>query len=337
MGVGLLAAGAPARGAEGASGPEDARSLVKNRKWAEAAIVFKDLLKKEPGQTSIAIELSESLVYAGRREEALGVLSDAISRERGANREILIRRLRVLSRVFVASASFQTYQDGLNLAATRKYRPAREKFERALMDEPANIEILVAIGQCLVLESDFDSAAERLKLARRLNGYEPEVRLWLGRAMAQRGELDEAIGDLKIAAAGLPRSELAPVWLGEALFSIGQRPAAIATLEADVRDHPFHLQSLMTLAQLRIQTVASVAGAAAPVSSRDRQPVMEARKDLQLAQSRLTGYGSAEAGVAPESELSLWIRPAPEDLKTEIDKLFKRVEGRLEELSNKES
>ncbi|HUP58118.1 MAG TPA: tetratricopeptide repeat protein [Bdellovibrionota bacterium] len=311
----------PSLDAVAASDYQEARELLAKRKWAEAAIILKSVLRKDPDYSPAAIQLAEALYHSNRREEGLSVLSQAASRERGPRRAALQRRLGVLSRSFLTTAGFQQYQDGLNLMLTRKYRAARERFERVLGDEPANVEVLVRVGESLVLENDWDSAAERLRLARKLNPHQPEIRLWLGRALHQRGELAEAVEELKAARAELPGSELAPLWLAEAYVSLGRRDDAVAVLEDDLGKQPLHVQALLLLAQFRV---------GAPQSG--RKTLMEARRALQLAESRLADY-LAPASSRIEGELGIDLRRPGEELKNEIKTLFQRIDGRLEELN----
>ena len=329
---------------------------MKARKWADAAVLLQALRRREPEQTGLAIELADALVHSGRREDALSVLSDAAAREHGPRREALMRRTRVLSRLFLSNTNFQIYQDGLNLAGQGKYRAAKERFEHSLAEEPANAEVLLRVGQCQVLDGDFDSAAERLKLARKLNPFEPEIHLWLGRALQQRGEIDEALEELKSASLSLAGSEIAPVWYAEALFTAGQRGAAYEALEDDLERRPLHLESLLALAELRLDAAAddeaarrssqaATSGGAAPppdsakVRARAHESAIEARKDLQLALSRLPQYDGDAVAPAPmeEAELGLSKRPAVDELKVRIDTLLKRVETRLDELSETDS
>ena len=121
----------------------------------------------------------------------------------------------------------------------RKYRAARDKFEKSLEQEPANVESLIRLGQCLVLEGDYDSASERgLRLARRLNPYEPEVQLWLGPTSHQRGELGEALEQLRTAYQDQPTSEVASIWLAETLVALGSRDQALQLLKDNVKQRP---------------------------------------------------------------------------------------------------
>lgn len=298
----------------------DAKALLAQHKWEEAAIVLRSVLKKNAGFFPGAIELARALVYLGRREEALTLLSQAISRQApGIRKTALISRVGVVSRMFLSQKTFQVYQDGLNLLAQTKYRAARERFEKALETEPDNLEILTRIGECLVLEGDFDSAAERLRLAKRLNPYEPEISLWLGRALHQRGELGQALDELRVASEGLNGSERAPVWYAQALLSAGNRKGAIQELEADAEERPFHLTSIVTLARIRTE------------SARDNlETLWTARKELQVALSRLPQYETGEARRS-ESELGVELRQSAASLKTEITSLLGQLDGRLKD------
>lgn len=316
----------------------EARNLIENHKWAEAAIVLRSEITQNPGSLPIALDLARTLVLSGRREDALTVLEQRLNRERSAKiRTALIRRIRILAQVFLTSSDFQLHQDGVNLMMVRKYRTAREKFDKAIEQEPSNVDNLIRVGQCMVLAGDYDSAAERLRLARRLDPYEPEVRLWLGRALHQRGEINEAMEELKAAYDEQPGSEIAAIWYAEALVSLGQRDQALRVLENDVQRKPDNVGSLVALARLRLTNS----------SPRDSQAAWASRRDLQLALSRLPAYLDAASSsalpmpaapsdspsvIAASSDLSLDQRRPEEDLKREIDKLMATAEARISQL-----
>ncbi len=296
----------------------EARRLIDQKKWVEAAIVLRSVLKRSPDFTLASLQLSMALAQSGRREEALTLLQAMAGREKAARKGRIERRVRALSRTFMTNANFQLYQDGLNLMLSRKYRNAREKLERALELEPDNVEILTRLGQCLLLDGDHDSAAERLRIARRLNPFEPQVRLWLGRALYLRGEVPESLIELRAAADQLPSSELSPVWLAEALFYANQKQAAIELLEKDVRNEPYHLVALLTLARLQTQL---------PV--RGNEAFWSARKNLQVALSRIGKYDSLS--LPPfETDLGLDLRKSSEELRADIQKIFQIVDSRTE-------
>lgn len=326
--VGLLALsdslflGASAAHAEDSveSDYERARAALARRDWEQSAELLRRILKNTRGVPELVLELAKSLLYSGRREEALNALRDAATRERGQSRVDLLKKADLYSRIFLTNDAYQTYQNGLNLLVMRRHKDARERFEAARRLEPNHIEVLIRAGQGYLLEGDFVTAIERLEQARKLNPNEPEARLWLGRALHQRGRLTEALDELRaVTTVQRPLSELAALWFAEALVDAGEKTAAIQFLEKDVKGEPFHLQPLVMLAKLRYQAV-----------GRDPAALMGVRKDLQIALSRAEQYASSEGVRLSRSDgpLTVDLRD-PVALKTEIQSLFQRVEGRL--------
>ena len=300
---------------------EEAKQLLGKQKWEEAAIAFGSFMKRNPGFFPGSLGLSSALVHAGRREEALTLLTRLARLEkRAAIRDSLVRKTRAISRTFLTQATFQIHQDGLALMAGQKYRSAREKLAKAVEVEPDNVEILTRLGQCLLLDKDYDSAAERLRLARRLNPYEPQIGLWLGRALYHRGEIEEALQEFRVVMPELTGiSELAPIWYADSLFILGQKISALKVLEDDARVSPQHVQTLIELARMQIQT-----------AGREKENFWNARKNLQLALSRIEQYSALDAANI-EGELGLMQKKPPEDLRAEIQRLFEQVDARLED------
>jgi Flp pilus assembly protein TadD len=316
----------------------EAKQLMSDRKWVEAVVLLRSALKKSPHSAQLEMDLTKALAYSGRREEALAVLSQIINRKGGASSKELVQRARVLSRFFLTNTTFQIHQDGVNLVLIGKYRAAREKFEKAIEGDPANVETLTRLGQCLVLDGDMDSAAERLRTARRLNPYEPEIHLWLGHALHERGEMRDALVELKSAYQDMPSSELAAIWYADALYASGQKQAAIQVIEDDSRRHPNHVAALILLSRFRLLSA----------SMSDSRVAWQARKELQLALSRLPLYVTSAADamavpthlvtnsvasartIDPMGDLGLDLRRPESELKRDIEKLMEEVENRIE-------
>ena len=299
----------------------EGQKLLAERKWAEAVIAFRSVLNGNPDFGPATFGLARALVFSGRREEALGILIRASEKEKKSRRQAFAQRADVFSRIFLTNATFQIFQEGVNYLTSGKYRLARERFARALDQEPDNVEVLVRMGQALVLDRDHDSAAERLRLARRLNPVEPMIRVWLGRALHQRGENREAVSELRLAVAGLPESEPAVVWLAEAMVSGGQRPGALRLLEDHVKKRPYHLHALVELGRLRFL-----------FSGRDKEAVWAARKDLQVALSRFDQEAPAELSTAlVEHGLGLPATLWQTDLKADTLKLMQQIDGKVAE------
>lgn len=267
----------------------EARTLILDQKWSEALVILKSLSVDTRLHPDVAIELSRTLTYLGRREEALKVLIEAAERQGPKDREsraLLMRRIRVLSTLFLQSKTFELYQEGQRLLAGGKLKQAQTQFEKALESEPDHIEILKALGQTLFEEGDFDSSAEKLRLARNLNPYDGDARLWLGKALLGRSEIQSAIDELKTASPlFVEKPEALAIAMADAHDHLNQPQEAMKILLRDVKDNPKHLRSLLALVQLRIKYF-----------SAQKEMLWEARKELQLALSRFPEvYGSNEA------------------------------------------
>lgn len=267
----------------------EARTLILDQKWSEALVILKSLSSEMRLHPDVAVELSRTLTYLGRREEALKVLIEAVEKQGPKDREsreLLMRRIRVLSTLFLQSRTFELYQEGERLLASSKLKQAQAQFEKALESEPDHIEILKALGQTLFESGDFDSAAEKLRFARNLNPYDPDVRLWLGKALLGRSEIQAAIEELRLASLQYSeRPEPLAIAMAEAQDQLNQPNEAMKVLSRDVKENPKHLHALLALVRLRLKYF-----------SNQKEMLWEARKELQLALSRLPEvYGSGEA------------------------------------------
>lgn len=303
----------------------EARALLEQQKWAEAAIVLRNLVRRRPDFQPAWLSLARALAYSGRREEALSAYAQGVSRTPERERKPLVRRVRTLSRVFLTHATLQLHQDGVNLLVMRKFRAAADKLDRALSQEPDNVEILTRLGQAQFLDGDADSASERLRLARKLNPHEPQIRLWLGRALHQRGELNEAADELRIALTELPRAPLAALWYAEALQSLGHRKAALQVLDRDVLENPGdRMLSKISLARLRSQEYPF-----------ERTTQLRCKADLLAAQESLGRIPADEpaARVRIQENLGLLYQPERTQLLVEVQKGLRQIDAKLVAIS----
>ncbi len=299
-----------------------AKQLLEKRKWPEAISILRTLFKSEPISVPVITSLAMALTYAGNREEALAILNRGAQTIQGDRRKYLIRRIRVLSCLFLTNKTFQIYQDGLNLMMGKKYRAAKERFEKAIVDEPDNVEILTRLGQSFVMDSDPGAAVRNFQFAFKLNEFQPEVRLWLGRALLQQNKFNEAIRELTAANNALHGSELAPLWLAEGLSQGGQVNLAIRLLDNDAKQWPVHVLSLLSLSKLRSQAFHA-----------DPQSLWLARKDLQLALSRLDQYAASDLGRYSGDLVIDTSKPVSE-IKSEIQRLLQLIDNRISQTSD---
>ncbi len=294
---------------------ESARFL-RERKWDDAILSLKRLERRDPS-VEVKVELSRAMFYSGRREESVALLQRTMKSARSAkDKDFLAKRVQIVSRLFYTQTTFLMYQEGLHLLEARKLRAARDRFEQALAQEPDNLEILVRLAQAQALSSDPDSSSERLRLAKKLNPEDPEIRLWLGRALFFRGEIVPALDELRAAHQQMSESEESALWLAEALISSGQRGSAVQMLEKHLQRYPMHLQALVYFAEQRYEA-----------AGKDSQSLWAVRKDLQLVRSRLNDYLNEKRSY-PSDSLHLDLRNATE-LKQTLDALSQKVDAKL--------
>ncbi len=299
----------------------EAERLVDKHRWADAIVAYRTILRSDPKSVPAILGLSASLAQSGKRDEGLSLIIAAANSAKGETRETLVRRAKVLSCLFLTNKVFQVYQEGLNLLIAGKYRNARERFEKALAEESHNVEILTRLGQSLVLDEDFAGAIDKFIAAKKLSPFEPQIRLWLGRSLYFKGSSTLAVSELKTAYQDLQGSEQAALWLAEAMSMAGQTNAAIRLLSADTKKWPFHVLCLLTNAKFRLK-----------LENSDVQSLWVARKDLQLALSRLEEYFQSDR-ISKKSSLSLEFQRPASEIKAEIQKLLGQVQNKLNEKS----
>jgi tetratricopeptide (TPR) repeat protein len=293
------------------------------KKWERAVIVYRGQLKHDPKSSDALIGLATALAYTGKRESALDLLIHASTNAKGDSKRMLTQKIHLISRVFLTNKTFQYYQDGLNLIRAQKYRVARESFEKALAEEPNNVEVLLRYGQSQFLTEDYKDAKLQFERAKKLNPLEPIIRLWLGRTNYQLGEFHSALSELKTAHAESPQSEMAAIWLAEALFASGQVHPAIRVLDRDLKGEPRHFSSLVLAARLKLQ-----------LAHWEKSMVGMLRRDLQsVLELPSSSFGSEVPQL--EKELSLDMRKSELEIKAEIQKLLPQLKIRTEEIGEK--
>ncbi len=296
------------------------KNLQNKGKWSDSISILQPLFVKQPKSIPVVLGLANALTHLGRRQEALAILFEATQWAKGAQKIFFIRRIRVLSRLFLNNKTFQTYQDGLKLILAKKYRNAIERFERSLGDEPENVEVLVRLGQSFILADDSEKALQFLIFAKKLNPFDSEINLWLGRAFQKTGQINDALLEFRIACDGLKKSEQAIFWLAESLVASGQVLGAIRILERDFKIFPFHLLTLISAIKLRLQM---------PYS--ESQILWTARKNLQHALSHFTEYQRLTTESEHLLEFGVALNGSPQDIKNEIQRLIQQVGSRFDD------
>jgi predicted Zn-dependent protease len=294
--------------------------LIEEKKWAEASVQIQDFLDRYPDYIGYEYQLANILTKIGRREEALRRLNLKMSELSRGDAERVKERVKTLSRLFLSKETQAMLQQAINYMQAEKYGEAQRELSQALAKENDNVEILTRLGQVLLMNGDADSASERLKKARRLNPYEPEIELWLGRALYLKGESKEAEKRLKSGLMASPSSEQGAIWLAEIAMLFGEEDRAVKILEQSIAEFPFHLYGLMALARHQFYHLSQ--------QGKISEPLWEARRNLQLALSR---YHARPSQHEPIFGNDLSFRPLrTKDQKEEIARLLEEVERRIQ-------
>jgi thioredoxin-like negative regulator of GroEL len=294
-----------------------AQLALEKHEWESAEELFRKISEQNPTSISSLLGLSQALISLHKREEALSVILQAIEKSNVKQKANLTQRLHTAARLFFTNKNFEVFQDGLNLMMSKKYRNAKEQFEKALEQEPGNTAILLHLGQSLILDNEAESAIKKLTEARRIDPYDAQVRLWLGKSFQIRGLKKEALIELRAAYESLKSSELAAVWLADELIAQSQASSALHLLESDAKKWPFHLWSMTTLVKLRIQN-----------SHSDLRDMWVAQRELQLVMSRISSKGFLNT-FHNESDFGLQLIKPVSDIKADAQKLMQQVQSRL--------
>jgi tetratricopeptide (TPR) repeat protein len=229
---------------------EEGKSLNDKRQYEEASVALRATYRKASGpmRSWVAVELARALLFMTRRAEALELIKLALDNVDRSERELLLERARSLSETFLKTEWSQQYERALRLMKDGNYPLAREQLEKLLESERDHPELLLRLGQVLLLQGVVDLAAERLREAARLASWEPEARLWAGRALQVRGEYALALKEFEAALELSGGLEAAWFWMGECLNELGSKRRSLEVLSQAVKRNPqFRMLPLLRL------------------------------------------------------------------------------------------
>jgi tetratricopeptide (TPR) repeat protein len=294
------------------SASDEGRRLIQKKSWAEAALVLRKSFESQRGQADVAIELARALVYLGRRQEAISVLSQCASKNPERRIE-LERRAQVISRTFAKQSTFDSFQEGVRLLRERKWELAKDRFERVQSEETDVIDVLMRLGQSQLFLSETDSAAETLRRAHGLNPKNPLIQAWLARAQFLKGDTASSLELFE----KINRNETQTLWYAEALAAAGRVPQALTLLDEEWKKNPKWTRARLLWGELSLGAL-----------GRDRGAVQILSRDLQALKLMVA------TETTPKSEL-LWVKdldlelPEAVSFEDRVRQLFQRIESRL--------
>lgn len=236
--------------------------LARREAYPEAIECYQRALRAQPQLTPLYLNLGLAYFKTQQWEPAVAQL-DLFLRAQGNHRQAMQLRglaLLELERYPEAATAFEallpspdpTIALGLATAYLRSNRgAAAEKLLLPLMAEGNSPELLLAMGQALLVEERFDEALETLLRARALRPGLPTVGLHIGAAYWRKKEVAKALAEWRGELQAAPDSVQAHFTLGAALAqSDGDRTEAEQLLRGALRRKPRHARANFQLAKL---------------------------------------------------------------------------------------
>jgi tetratricopeptide (TPR) repeat protein len=186
----------------------DALSLFRQRNWADAAVAFQEVEKKQPAQTDALLYRAKCLVNLARFNEAADALQAYL-------------------------ASHPQSDDAVYLLAYVRFRQDKPKESLALSTDAAKLKTPTAddlkiVALDYVLLHDYADAGHYLEEALKMDPENVEVRYHLGRVRYQQNQFDRAIAAFEEVLKRDPGNVKAEANLGLCFEGLNQMEPAIA-------------------------------------------------------------------------------------------------------------
>ncbi|MDJ0950528.1 MAG: putative 2OG-Fe(II) oxygenase [Alphaproteobacteria bacterium] len=137
-----------------------------------------------------------------------------------------------------AQAASRQNARGLAYLNEGRFKPAAERFRRALQQDPDDADVLANLANAYVGLGQLDAAVAVLRRALSLAPEDPVLHNNLGGALLEIGDAAGAVACLKRATALAPGHADYHTALGNALHAAGDPAAALAAYEASLRCRP---------------------------------------------------------------------------------------------------
>jgi len=194
---------------------------LQDRRYAEAAARFRELLSTEPGMTDVWQMLSDANLKLGRDEEAFRDLREAARLSPG-NPQVLL----ALSEYYLSVGDFAQARRHAEAAGDAGSSSGHENLAR------------IALAQ-----GDLETAAREAEATLARYPYRRIPRLILGRIRRERRDYAGALDELELARRPRPGESSAALqnvnfWRGDCLARLGREAEAEAAFREEIRDFP---------------------------------------------------------------------------------------------------
>ena len=200
------ATGPVAASPPGAGARREALDLLRQGRWAEAAPLVDEALRRAPGDIQLLRARITALAQAGRKDDASRRSREVFAAYPDAH--VLVSQFAVVFREMgIAELAARFYEEAARLAPERydvwvalgnlefdasRYETAVGFYDRALRLEPASLEALTNQGKALTALKDYRRARERLERALAINPRHSAALGTLGGVAIEEGNLDAA-------------------------------------------------------------------------------------------------------------------------------------------------
>lgn len=237
--------------------------LTRREAYAEAIDCYQRALRLQPKLTPLYLNLGLAYFKTQQWEPAVAQFDRFLRAQAGHRQAMQLRALALLEleRYPEAAAAFEallvgssdpTISLGLATAYLRSNRAAAaEKLLLPLMAEGKSPELLLAMGQALLVEERFDEALETLLRARALQPGLPTLSLHIGAVYWRKKDVAKAIREWQGELQTAPESPQALFTLGAALAqSNGDGAESERLLRGALSRKPRHARANFQLAKL---------------------------------------------------------------------------------------
>lgn len=155
---------------------QNANALMEQRKYDEAAGVYKRLVDTHPEAGQGWQELGLCYMFLGKPVEAEAAFGELVALDISSSR----------GRVLL----------GQSLLRQRREADARAQFSSALKIEPMDLEASLGLAASYILDRQYAPAIQQLRAVQPRNAASPEICLMLAEALYKSGQRDAAISEV---------------------------------------------------------------------------------------------------------------------------------------------
>jgi tetratricopeptide (TPR) repeat protein len=220
-------------------------SVARNAVYRSEIAIWSDTVNKAPWNPDAHSALSAYLVLAGRLDEAIVQLDDAVAlrprwvKDRDALATLLAAQGRTAEAMFHWSKALEcdpaqasaNYNVGLILQDQSRLKEAADHFQRAIASEPRFAPAHGALAGLLQLQGKPDQAVAHYEKALQLEPTSVAFHNGLGGLFSQQRKFDDAIAHFEKAAALDPHDLAALINLGNLFVQLSRPERAVAYYE----------------------------------------------------------------------------------------------------------